>query len=56
MVGDQHCRTSQNLHPIRFRSQLGEDTAENLVTLYFNCHRETSIVCKQRDGALTSGT
>lgn len=29
-----------NLHHVKFRSQLGKDDKNNLVTLCFNCHRK----------------
>jgi len=36
----QYCGTSQHLevHHICFRSQLGDDTGENLITLCAKCH------------------
>ena len=38
----QHCGTSQNLqvHHICFRSRLGGDTDDNLITLCTSCHNE----------------
>jgi 5-methylcytosine-specific restriction endonuclease McrA len=49
----QHCGNSQNLqvHHIRFRSQLGDDTAENLVTLCANCHEQIHRCAQDRDRA-----
>ncbi len=49
----QHCGSSQNLqvHHICFRSQLGDDTAENLVTLCAKCHEQIHRCAQDRDRA-----
>jgi 5-methylcytosine-specific restriction endonuclease McrA len=55
----QNCgRTTElQIHHIQFRSQLGDDSGENLVTLCAACHRElhcqvtaTPIDSQRRDG------
>jgi len=41
----QNCGTSEYLqvHHIRSRSALGDDAAENLITLCQNCHRQCHL-------------
>jgi 5-methylcytosine-specific restriction endonuclease McrA len=41
----QNCGTSERLqvHHIRSRSALGDDAAENLITLCADCHRQSHL-------------
>jgi 5-methylcytosine-specific restriction endonuclease McrA len=43
----QNCGTSERLqvHHIRSRSALGDDAAENLITLCADCHRQSHLSC-----------
>jgi 5-methylcytosine-specific restriction endonuclease McrA len=46
----QNCGTSQCLqvHHIRSRSALGDDAAENLITLCAACHRQVHCLSNKR--------
>jgi 5-methylcytosine-specific restriction endonuclease McrA len=47
----QACGSLTNLevHHIRFRSQQGHDTDENLITLCFECHKRAHNPCCSAD-------
>jgi 5-methylcytosine-specific restriction endonuclease McrA len=52
----QYCGASDHLevHHIRSRSRLGDDTDENLITLCADCHSDIHRSCTVKDGSETT--